>query len=380
MIDLGLDTAGWERLRWMLTYGYNLRIVLNLIDLNHKHLDSLSWRFQDGQVTVSSDAEITRSASLVLWDPDKSLRLDDVNPDLGGLYSDKMIQIFYCVWQDGDTRSIDIPVFTGPVYKAKRSGAFLNVDLLGKEFLSQTVIWTPQTYYEGANRGRVIKDIMRRGSGEQRMTFAETGYKLAANLSLGREAMSWEESKKIIKSMNNKHLFYDGRGTLRFREYPSRPTYVYSDGPGGSLTSDPELTYNLDNAKNLIWVVGATGISAVARAPSSHPLNHNRIGRVYAGTLVPRYLMEKIENSNISSNTAAQALADKMLDARLKEALEFTGSAVPIPFLEEMDIVGVQKQNEYMIQVRNKEFTIPLVAGTEASIGSTKNLALKRRV
>ena len=379
-IAAALSIADQLALARALTSDHHVRISVSLLDLNENYIAPLSSLLYDGQVTISADADITRSANLVLFDPERVLTFDGDNPVDGALYYDKMIAMTYCVWMQGWTKSIDIPIFRGPIHKLKRSGMLVSLDCYGKELLSKTAIWTPRSYKKGSNKTATIKDLLSAGSGERKFDLQATTAKLPNTLALVRESITWDQAKGVASGMNMQ-LFYDGRGTARLRPFPTAKAWTFRNRTGGSIVTKPDLDFDLENAKNLIVIQGGKpkgstrAVEGVATAEPSHPLNHNRIGR----NGVKRVLLETLSYPTITSKTAATRKAKQILDSRLRQGLNFQMTTLPIVFLEENDLAEVNMFGQYAFDFRIKEMTIPLVGGPTATIGTRRNLTLKRR-
>src|SRR5213592_3093059 len=96
-----------------------IKIRLDLLDLNHNVLRTISNRIVEGQVNMATDAEgPTRSMTVSLYDPEQELRLDSDSVGQGALFADRMLRAYYGVqvtplglgW-------VMVPVFTGPIVK-----------------------------------------------------------------------------------------------------------------------------------------------------------------------------------------------------------------------------------------------------------------------
>lgn len=380
MISAGLSIADQILLAGALVSDHHVRVIVNMLNLNESVIAPLSSYLYDGQVTISADAKITRAASIVLLDPERILTIDADSPADGALYYDKMISLTYCVWKIGWTRSIDIPIFRGPIIHMKRTGMFISIDAFGKEILAQNAIWTPRSYKKGSNKTLVIRDLMRNGTGESKFSMQNTSRKLPSTMALVRESIPWDYAKKIAAGMSMQ-LFYDGRGTLRLRSFPTATAWTFRDGTGGSILTQPDINYDMDNVRNLILVKGGKpkgskiAVEGKAFTPPSHPLNHNRIGR----NGVKRVLLEVIEDSTITSKSEADAKALNDLNHRLLQGLDIQANTLPIVHLEENDLAAINMSGQYALRFRLKEMTIPLVGGTSATVGTRRMLAIKRR-
>ncbi|WP_036959117.1 hypothetical protein [Promicromonospora kroppenstedtii] len=73
----------------------------------------------------------------------------------------------------------------------------------------------------------------------------------------------------------------------------------------------------------------------------------------------PRYLVERVENASIRSHAAAKEYAERLLESRIREAVEVSFDALPVPHLDPDDMVSVQTP-DFTLKFRLRKFAIPL--------------------
>lgn len=385
----GLSPAGLERLKETLCMDHNVMVLVSLMDINHNHLADLTHMLYDGQVQISTTAGgPTRSSRLQIWDPDNITGLNDMSPDAQLLYYRKMIRITYCVWRYGDLKSVDIPLFTGPIVDSGiNSNGLLEVNCLGKESLLNTAaVWKPAAWPKGYNVGTALRTLLRDRGGEVHFDFETTSVKFGAKYQIAREAIIWDEAQKLARKCS-KQLFYDGRGVSRFRSLPSTSATVafrFRDGPGGSIITSPLKGSSDTEIKNTAWVIGAapkgskTIPSSVLQLPSSNHLNPWAMGRKVGSTTIPRVLLEKIEDTTLTKKAQTNARAAQTLDKYDDQQATLKADVLTIPFLEELDLITFTVSGEYDTSQRVQDLTFPLI-GPVCSWGSQKNISLKKK-
>lgn len=384
-LPLGLDQSGMDRLGETLCMDHNVKILVSLMDINHNHLMDLSDRLFDGQVNISAKStDATRSASLSIWDPKFELGLDDLVPDAYANFYRKMIRVTYCVWRYGDTSSVDIPIFTGPITATGRDGqGMLQLTCMGKEVLAKAAIWDPTAFPKGYAMRTALQFLMTQRAGETKLSLEASNAKFGAKRSYAREAIIWDEAKVLATAMQ-KQAFYDGRGTFRSRTFPTTVSWRFRDGRGGSIVTKPTRNNDDTDMKNRVWAIGAapkgskTVPSAVATLPNTHPLSPGSLGRVYDGKVRPRVLLNKIDASTLTTKAQVQGLVDTAIDDYEAQNLALRADVLVIPFLEEYDLIQMSIAGEYNQQMRLGDYTIPFI-GPVASWGTTKNLATKKK-
>lgn len=382
---LGLSPAEVQRLKETLCMDHNVLVKVAMLDLNHNHLADVTNKLYDGQVTMSTAGNgATRSSSLTLWDPRDELGLDNDTPNSAAVYYTRMMRVTYCVWRYGDTSSVDIPLFTGPITAVgKDANGMLLLTCMGKETLLDGVVWTAIKWKKGKNFRSALIELMRDRGGETKLDFESSTSKMGSDKSLAREQVIWPAAQGLAGNMR-KQLFFDGRGTARLRSTPTVSSFTFRDGPGGSIITAPTWDKDDEALKNRVWLVGAapkgskTVPSYAASLPSDHPLNHNRIGRKVGTKTVPRILLEKVEDNEVTKLSVATSNAKKKLDDLDDQQISFRMDVLTMPFLEENDLITVQVQGQYTTTQRVQDATFPFI-GPVCSWGNKKNLSLKRQ-
>jgi hypothetical protein len=376
VIPLGLSASGLAQLNTALASSHSISISVYVLNMAGAKMADLSQRFLDGQVNVNATADVTRSCTLSLLDPERSLQFDSDSPSDGAIYVDRMIQVNYSV-RSPTMSQVTIPVFTGPLVKMARTDDVVNLEAQGKESLGMGMVWSPRTYTKGWRKVDVIMSILQTRAGETKFSFPELAEQLPGNYSIGRENTPWGVAKNVATGMGL-HLFYDGRGVARLERYPQTSAFHFKTGDGGTVMTTPDVTYSTENLKNTILVKGAvpkggkTPIEYAAFAPASHPLSPWRLGR----NGIPRYLVEIIENSSVTSLATARELAERVLRDRLLQEVEVKFDALPIPHLEESDVVRVYT-DEFNNAFRLNEFSIPLTTKGLMSVGYRNRVSVQ---
>lgn len=377
-----------------------IRVQVDVLDMEGNVLSSIDQRLVDGQVTVATDADgPTRSLSVTLYDPERRLRLDSDAPTAGSLFADRMLRVTYGVLVPG-IGWVDVPVFTGVIMVVSRDDVVLNVECHGKEALALQPVWKTYHVEKGVRKTDAIRRIMRECAGESRFDLPDKPTRLGSAASLTSVAPEkrrkfnadtpWGLCRKIAQSMDM-HLFYDGQGVLRLRKLPGSPLFTFGED---IITSAPQLRFDMTEMRNAVRVTGKTlhegkeqkgpqqpthEVNGSAVAPSEHPLSPRRLGRKIAdGSIVPRYIPEFVTNDAVRSDQEADRLAKRILDDRLAQQVDISFDSLPVPHLEEMDLIRVAYE-DMRLNVRLKQFSLPLTHAGTMSVGSNKRVTKPRR-
>jgi len=375
MIPLGLSSADLDKFEESLITGYNLKITVQVLNLDHKYIHDVSEQLVDGQVNNSYWEPITSGASLTLLDPDYLTGFDTSSPSDGALYADRMIRIVYSVYSDLLPKWVDVPIFCGPVSKVTRDDAIVSVECKGKEALTSepAMAWTTKTYKKGTKVVSAIRSAMTL-KGETKFDLPEYTWKLSKDRSITLETVLWTfTSDKLSGDRKSRQLWYDGRGVLRLRSKPTKPVFTFTEE---CLLSVPKLDYDTEAVRNTAYVKGANPagkkpqLTAKRYLPSSDPSSPTALGR--NGT--KRYLVELLEDDTLNTQSEVNSAANDLLDSVKATSTGFDFDSFPFPHLEAGDIVLLSTR-DVSINIMLDQFSIPLTAGQPQSNGTLKKVS-----
>lgn len=364
-----------------------MRVQVLVLDLEHRGLDDVSGLLVDGQVDVDTDrgggesGGSIHSCKVSLLDERRSLGWVPDNPGQVSEAPARMLRVYYGVrepWRPGTEpgRWYDTPVFTGPVRRASRSGATVEVEAVGKELLWRHVVHANRTWRKGLFVRDVLAEMMDM-AGEQ----AIDGYlppditRLSAPVTCTWRDDLWKAAQTVA-DMANYHLFFNGWGSLQVRPQPARVAArrVFTFSTQTNVTSEP--SGQLATGENLVnrWVVegqASGGREAVpvgfAQLADRHPLSPKSLGR-HGRSIAYDYR----ETSELAvSRERAGYVARKRRNAQAADnPLSVTFDGLPHPELEPWDTVRVET-DRWGAEMALTRMTIPLMAGADASYGAT---------
>lgn len=367
MIPLGLTATQTRDLHATLLTHHSIRVRVYTLTLSGEQVSDLTPYLLDGQINVDSTADVTRSASISLVDPRRSLSFDSDSPADSALFLDRMIRVWYDVLVGNDW--IEIPVFTGPISGVGRTGDTVTVDAQGKESLAMSAVWRPITLPRGMRITDAIWTLMRERAGEASFSFPDIGTRISqkGGISLARDAAAWPTAKWLAGTLG-RQLFYDGYGRLRLRSTPWTTVFGFTDQ---AVVSRLQISYDSSSTINTVWAHSSNNkISQAVFAPSSHSLSPWRLGR----NGVPRYLLSVIEDDNLRSNSHAREVAQSALDRGLMQGVTATFDSLPIPHVEPLDVVQAST-DEGSVTFHLNQFSLPLGTGAAMSVGYLRHVS-----
>lgn len=362
------DPKGFDAL---MASAHFLTVKVQLMTLAGTYKTDLTDQFMDGLVTVDSTAQVTRALDLTIFDPDRRVSLDPNMPSKTGVFIADMIKVRYVIESPDKSIRFDIPVFTGVIDDVDRDDIFIKIKALGKERLSIGNSWTARTYKKGQLKTGVIRSILLDEIGEASCSVPASSQKLAADTKLNREKSPWVVAKSLTGTLN-RYLMYDADGTAVTKTRSTKSAFKFTNK---TVTSNPKISYDLSNVINTVQVVGQTTgkakkkITVTIKAANGHPLSPVNLG--LPGK--PRYLWTVIEDTNLTSITACKAIANKTLAQGLLAGVDVQFTGIPNPRLQEDDVVSIDV-NGVQATWRLKKFTIPLMAGVDASYGYLRSM------
>jgi hypothetical protein len=402
MLRLGLTAAQYRSLVDTLSSAHERRIRVQLLSRNTgRILSELTPKVVDGQVTIDTTRTPSRMLDLTLLDESRSLHFDaDATTDTP-FHVQRLVRVFYLVRVPALEDWLEIPVFSGPIMLDgfQRVGAEVTIRAEGKERLLMGHVWKPRTFEVGMRKTTVMRTIARE-AGERALVIPDLPAKLprrvtlkhhsagskddgkpkkkpkqghgleahaadgsgggggggGTGLELGRMATALGQSRKLASSMD-RQLFHAANGNFTLRHIPNKPVYTIKD----TLLSDVTVKQATTEFANTFEVLGGkpkgskTRVRAVEFLPKSHPLSPWSLavnGELY-------YVVNTVENDKIRSRTEAQAKARRMRDDAARIETEFEFDCMPIPMLEERDLVKVVSPTDSFL-VRMQRWSIPL--------------------
>lgn len=377
----GRSVAKQREFNTLLCSHHSIEVTLTLLNLNMQEVPGgdLTARLEDGQVVVDAEKAVTRALDVDLLDPTGALHLDSDSPSAGALFADRMIRVKYTTINPTGDKRYTTAVFTGPITKLERNGIVLKVECQGKEVFGLAPTWKEKTWKKGVRATTVIRVLVRDYMGENHYRIPNKKRKLPRNVSVGGDKTPWETAKRVA-AMIGYHLYFDGMGVCRMRKMPSSSAFTFKDGPGGSVKTEPEVGYDINNVINAVEVWGKKPTKAQKKkgkkrsharvvAGRSHPLSPWKLGRKGG----PRYIPLIIEDDSVTSNKEAKRRARRELKRGLLESVDVAYDILTFPHLEEMDIVTV-KTSKFSAKHRLKQFTVGLRSSADSSMGYVKNV------
>lgn len=369
MISLGLSAADMRLFVASLSTHHSVKITVQVLDMAHRYVGDLTSYLIDGQVNIDADAEVTRSLTAVVRDPDGRIQLDSTSPADGALYYDRMIRVVYSVKSALLPRWVDVPIFCGPVTKMSRTADMINVEAQGKEVLviPPAAAFYSHTYGKGWARTSLVRAIMGTYGGETKFSIPAFGGTTPGPVVMQPETNIWATVKSVNGSFSTRHLFYDGRGVLVMRTTPRTSTYTFRTGAAGNVTEIPTLGYDLADVRNVVTVKGAipkgkkTPVQYSVGLPATHPLNHYRMGRNGR----PRVLLEVVNDDNVKTAAQAKSVATARVNALAMQAVDVQFSALVAPHLEPLDVFTLRTP-DFAVTARYRRATIPLTSAVGA--------------
>lgn len=357
MRRLGLTHAGLRAYhRALVTPGHQVRIVVEVLNLDGDLLSYLTPTVLDGQVMVDVKVGF-RVLTLAFLDPSRSVQFEPDSPGDAPLHRKRMIRVTYSVRVPELDDWVDCVVFTGPIWDFDREGAVVNITAHGLERQAMGNAWKPIQFKKKKAKTGAIKELLAT-AGENRLGgIPDLAATMPERMTITRMDSIWPRAEKLAESMD-RQLFYPGDGRPVMRRLPSRPVFTFDERhllTEVSIDRDPEGVFNTFEAIGPKVKGSKQRVRAVEKLPAGHPLSTVSLARNGA----PHYLVKREENAQIKTLKEARARAERMRDDASKVIVNYRFDSLPIPHLDENDLVRV-RTDEGTFQLRMQQFSIPL--------------------
>jgi hypothetical protein len=389
MLQLGLSRADLHTYLAGLAQSHVIKVTIRVLDQDEKpigHLSAPASDVTDGGVTVDANASIDRQLQLTIIDAHGTLRVDPDSPRKATIFPNRFVQVIRSDFITELDDWVDCPVFRGPITKFERTGATVELEAMGKESLAlkPNVLWHAHNFLRGERSWEAIRTLMGE-MGETRFALHDQSPIMAKPHSYGRGIEAWRACKAIAGP--SQQLFYDARGRVRVREYPTQPVFTFTDGDDGTILGDVSEVWDFLNDGefwNAVTVVGKksskkgkTTPKWTSIAPADHPLSPVSLAR----NGKPRYVWNYIEDSTIirvDGRYGAKTVADSMLTQGLELHRQLSFETLPIPNLEPRDVIQVDAHiadADLNAHFRLLNYVIPLTAEGRMTIGQPSGKA-----
>lgn len=366
MQRLGLSDAELRAYhRTLVTPGHRRRIIVDVYTLDGDLRASLTPDFVDGQVMVDATQgaeQPTRILDLSFTDPTRSIHFEPNAPGEAPLHRSRIVQVTDARRVEELGEWVECEVFTGPIWDFDRLGALVTIVGHGLERQGLGQKWTPRTFRKRTKKTDAIRDLLY-DTGERRLGgIPDLGARMPERLTVTRMDSPWPRAVRLAASMD-RQLFYPGHGRPILRRIPSKPVFTF-DGRHlvSEITIDRGDPQGSSGFHNTFVVVGTKSKGAKKRPqavrslPPGHPLSAQSLAR----NGEPHRLVKREELRQVKTQAEAAARAERMRDAALRTLVSYSFDSVPIPHLDEEDLVRVRTEDDGSFTVRLRQFSIPL--------------------
>lgn len=379
----GLSAADERTARAGLARSHLTRSRVTVYDRDENALLVISDRLNTGSVQVDTSQPIDRALTLELIDADRKFMFVPGGPGEASLFADNFLGVSRGSYVADLGRWVDWQVFHGPITSVSHDGSSINIEAVGKESLAlaPAVAWEPFSI----PKGTLITDAIHRllaAQGEGHFDFPALTARLQHPVSVARSSEPWKIASRLAGSID-RQLFYDGKGAARLRAWPDHPAFKFRTGavadPLRNVLTRPQKTFDIDKVRNVVEALGpkptgtAKRLRYVATPPRGNPLSPWSLSR----NSQPRFLVEHIDMPHAKRERQLRNRAERELDQLMRADLGVTFDALPMPFLEPGDMVGLNDFGE-LSEFVMRQFTIPLISDV-MSVGYTKRISGRGR-
>jgi hypothetical protein len=361
------------------------RIELHVLDLaDSSHMRTLTPRMLDGQVAYDVTADVSRMLDIHFVD-EKS----------------RLIRVRDCRYIPELTDWVEWPVFTGPIIDFERDGPDVNLTCHGMEEQAFGAVWQTIHCPKKSKVTTAIRKLLA-AAGDVNAQVPDLKRTFPKDHTIHPLDSIWPHVKHMAASLDH-YVFYDGAGRFQMRPHNQRHVYRFEK----SLTSQVTVKRQTEGFINTVVVLG----------PKPHGPKKHRIRGVATleGTLSPQALARNgvpfhavqhedrdfevtVRKKNkegkgthkvthvmhhLKGNKHAQQIANRILLEHATTRTDLSFEAMPNPFHEEYDMVGVTDDSFGFKKMRMRQWSLPLEGGepstSEASEGTAMSVGSIKR-
>lgn len=382
----------------LLTPGHKRRIELDVLDLaDNSHLRTLSPNVIDGQVAYDVTADVTRMLDVHFVDTRGRLGFEPDDPSDAPLHRSRLIRAKDCRYVDGLGDWVEMPVFTGPIIDFQRVGGDVNLTCHGMEEQAFGAAW--ETIHCG--KKSKITDGIRKllaAAGDVNAIVPDLPRTFPKDVVIHPLDPIWPHVVHMAASLDH-YVFYDGSGRFQMRRHTQRNVYRFHD----ALISPVTVKRQVDGFINTVIVLGpkphgpkkhrVRGVATLKGSLSPESLNRHGVpfhavdheDRDFQVTVRRKDKKGKVhkvtrELPHLKASREAESIAKRIL---LEHATTQTGLAfdsMPLPMLEEYDMVAVTDDAFGAAKMRMRQWSLPIEGGEPGgSDGSPMSVGSIRR-
>lgn len=358
---MGLSSAELDVYFATLGGSHDIGVQFRVLDLDGNYLGTVDAA-EPGQVNGDTHSDVPLSLT--------GVTLLDFDGLLDGAGMNRMIQVVYSVDVPALGRTVDCAVFTGPVTQPPgRNGDEVTIEAQSMESVAARP--TSAKTYPAGNAVGTIQQILSEKCGQSRFAFPNLSDKLSDRVQVGAadQLRPLVQCRAIARSLD-RHLFCDGGGVWRLREYPTHPVADLTGMVTAREPADPPTAI-----VNQWRVVGKTPktMTVVIALPVSHPFSPESLA---VGGVRSTGVFEQAEtNSKLNTRARVTQRANRLYNQGTAALVERTVyDIVPVPNLQLHDPIRFSPDVHTLTR-----FSLPLGSSGQMTVGYDKPLGTRRR-
>lgn len=263
----------------------NQRIKIDLLNFEFQTVDSLEGNAISGSITIDSDADIRRTATITLVVTDSSF---EVNPG-GKVWMDKYVQIYAGIdnIQSGETiwTNMGIYIIDNPtrMYDSSTNTlTFQAVDLMAKMtgLRNGYIVGVPTIIPQGSSIRDSMISVVTQLGGFSKYIIEDNPQSVPYDIQVERAATVYDLLVELRDIVPGYEIFFDVNGVFHYQQIPngSGDPVLVDNTVWDNVITSIETQTDFDNVKNYIEVWGHL------HDPSVYVDEVTVDGSVYSGT------------------------------------------------------------------------------------------------
>jgi hypothetical protein len=369
--------------------------VLDLAD--NSHIRTLTPNVIDGQVAYDVTADVTRMLDIHFVDTRGRLGFEPDDPSDAPLHRSRLVRVKDCRYVEALGDWVEAPVFTGPIIDFQRDGGDVNLTCHGMEEQAFGAAWGTVHCPKKSKITDGIRKLLA-AAGDVNAVVPDLSRTFPKDVVIHPLDPIWPHVRHMAASLDH-YVFYDGAGRFQMRPHGQRAVYRFHD----VLTSPVTVKRQVDGFINTVVVLGpkphgpkkhrVQGIATLKGSLSPEALSRHGVPfhavdhedkdfQVTVRRKDKKGKTHKVthEMPHLKAHKEAQKIADRILLEHATTQTDLSFDAMPLPMLEEYDMVAVTDDAFGSAKMRMRTWSLPIEGGDPGgSDGSPMSVGSIRR-
>jgi hypothetical protein len=330
--------------------------------------------------------DVTRMLDVHFLDEKNRLGFEPDDPSDAPLHRSRLIRVKDCRYIPELTDWVEWPVFTGPIIDFERTGSDVNLTCHGMEEQAFGAVWQTIHCPKKSKITTAIRKLLA-AAGDVNANVPDLKRTFPKDHTIHPLDSIWPHVQHMARSLDH-YAFYDGAGRFQMRPHNQRHVYRFEK----AITGPVGVKRQTEGFINTVVVLGPKphgpkkrrirGVATLEGSLSPSALSRNGVP-LHVVQHEDRDFEVTVRRKNkegkghhkvthvmhyLKGSKQAEQIAERILLEHATTRTDLQFDAMPNPFHEEYDMVGVTDDAFGTAKMRMRQWSLPLEGG-EPSTG-----------